>query len=157
MQLLKESARSCYLPKLMCRCTKVGALLLTPLLVRGRSEPRAATTLSREEQGSRREAEGPRQTRQHQGRDHKEQRDEAGSPDKTLARAASAAPTRPLPGWFAQTPVECATIEPTVSNNINHVGPGLGRHLHGGMHIFVKTENTQDQMRTSRRRPSVRS
>ena len=41
----------------MCRCTKVGALLLTPLLVHGQSEPRAAATLSRAEEGSRREAE----------------------------------------------------------------------------------------------------
>ena len=56
-------------------------------------------------------------------------------PDKTLARA-----DRP-------TLAERASLKPTVSNTINHVGPGLGRHLHGGMQIFVKTKNIQDQIR----------
>ena len=50
-----------------CRCTKVGALLLTPLLVHGQSEPPAAATHNRARKGSRREAEGTRQTRQCQG------------------------------------------------------------------------------------------
>ena len=35
--------------------------------------------------------------------------------------------------------------------------PGLGRHLRDGMQIFVKFINTQDQLRTRRRRPSAGS
>ena len=41
-----------------CQCTKVGTLLLTPLLVHGQSEPRAMAAHSRAKEGSRREAEG---------------------------------------------------------------------------------------------------
>ena len=44
-----------------------------------------------------------------------------------------------------------------VSNTINHVGLGLGRPLHGGMQIFVKTKNIQDQMRIGSQRSSTRS
>ena len=62
-----------------------------------------------------------------------------------------------MPWQHAQTPTERAALEPTVSNTINHVGPGLERHLHGGMQIFVKTRNIQDQMRIKRQRSSARS
>ena len=40
-----------------------------------------------------------------------------------------------------------------VSNSINYVGPWLGRHLHRGMQIFVKTKNIQDQMKIGRHDP----
>ena len=91
-----------------CRCTKVGALLLTPLLVHGQSEPRAAATLSRAEEGSRREAkaqdnQGNAKTRNTEG--------EVDSLGKILAEAASAAPARALPGQLAR----CQRSKPPLS------------------------------------------
>ena len=75
----------------------------------------------------------------------KKQRGEAGSPGRTLAGAA-----RPHqqsePPLSPRVPTQPVTLE-----------LGLGRHLHGGMQIFVKTRNTQDQMRIRRRRSSARS
>ena len=35
------------------------------------------------------------------------------------------------------------------------IGAGLGRHLRGGMQIFVKTKNSQDQMRIGRQQSSA--
>ena len=49
------------------RCTKVGALLLTPLLAHRQSEPPTMVMHNRAGKGSRREAEGTRQTKQRQG------------------------------------------------------------------------------------------
>ena len=71
----------------MCRCTKVGALLLTPLLVHGKSEPRAAATLSRAEEGGRREAGAQDGRGNAKTRNTKDQEGEVDSPDKALAGA----------------------------------------------------------------------
>ena len=70
-----------------CRCTKVGALLLTPLLVHGQSEPCAAATPSRAGEGSRREAKG---TRRSEATPRPETQDSKG--------ARWTPPARPLPG-----------------------------------------------------------
>src|SRR3990170_476146 len=68
-----------------CRCTKVGALLLTPLLVHGQSEPRATATLSRAEEGSRREAEARDNQGNTKTRNTGEQEGEVDSLGKILA------------------------------------------------------------------------
>ena len=78
--------------KTSCQCTKVGALLFTPLLVHGQSEPHLRPHLA----GQREEAKAQEYQR------HKEQEGEVESPGKTLAGAASAAPARALPGQLAQ-------------------------------------------------------
>ena len=81
-----------------CRCTKVGALLLTPLLVHGQSEPRTTATLSRAEEGSRREAEAQDNQGNAKTRNTGEQEGEVDSLSKILAEAASAAPASPFAG-----------------------------------------------------------
>ena len=90
-------------PRGSCRCTKVGALLLTPLLVHGQSEPRATAALGKAGEVNRGRTIETKQAKRRQGQDHREQMDEAGFPGKTLAGAASAAPARPLPGQLAHT------------------------------------------------------
>src|SRR3989337_1943809 len=75
----------CFLVCHKCRCTKVGVLLLTPLLVHGQSEPRAAATLSRAEEGSRRRSRITRQPKQRQDQKHKEKEDKVDPPAKPLA------------------------------------------------------------------------
>ena len=77
-------------PRHSCWCTKVGALLLTPLLVHEHSEPRGAATLSRAEEGSRREAEA----RGNQGN--------AKTRNTKSKRARWAPPERSLPAWPLQ-------------------------------------------------------
>ena len=47
---------------------------------------------------------------------------QASCPGKALAGAAEVVPARALPGKLVQTPLECATLEPEVSNIINHIG-----------------------------------
>ena len=74
---------------------------MTPLLVHGKSEPRAAATLSRAEEGSRKEAGAQDGQSNAKTRSIKEQGGEVDSPGKTLAGAASAAPERALPGQLA--------------------------------------------------------
>src|SRR3989337_3001182 len=81
-----------------CWCTKVGVLLLTPLLVHRQSEPRAAATLSRAEEGSRREAEAQDNQSNAKTRNTKSKRASWTPPGKTLAGAAPAALARTLPG-----------------------------------------------------------
>ena len=85
-----------------CRCTKVGALLFTPLPVHGQSEPRAAATLNMAEEGSRREAGAQDGQGNAMTRNTKEQVGEVESPGKALAGAASAALARALPEQLAQ-------------------------------------------------------
>ena len=70
---------------------------------------------------------------------------------KTLAGAAR-------PHQLSEPPLSPPTLD-------KRIGTGLGRHLRGGMQIFVKTKNSQDQMRIGRQpsspkkptRPSVGS
>ena len=69
----------------------------------GQSEPRAAATLSGAEEGSRREAKAQDSQGNAKAKNTKKQKDEAGSPSKTLAGAASVAPASPLPGRLAHT------------------------------------------------------
>ena len=86
-----------------CRCTKVGAILLTPLLVHGRLEPPTTATHNRAGKGSRREDEGSRQTQQRQG------------PRPQRSNGRSRLPRQgPLPGqpqWPRQDP--CRDSSPT--------------------------------------------
>src|SRR4051812_13497747 len=105
-----------------CRCTKVGALLSTPLLVHGQSEPCAAATRSRAKEGSRREAEAQQKTIKATPRPETQDNKGVGwSPlTRPLPGQASAAPARTLPGQLAQTPTERATLEPTGSNPTNY-------------------------------------
>ena len=62
-----------------CRCTKVGALLLTPLLVHGQSEPRTTAARSRAKEGSRREAKAQDGQRNAKTKDTKEREGEVDS------------------------------------------------------------------------------
>ena len=71
-----------------CRCTKVGALLLTPLLVHGQSEPHPRPHLA----GQRREAGAQDNRGNAKARKTKEQRGEVGPPGKGLARGVYLAP-----------------------------------------------------------------
>ena len=66
------------------------------------------------------------------------------SPGKTLARVARPR-HRSEPPLSPRFPTPPTTLE-----------LGLGRHLRGGMQIFVKTKNSQDQMRIGRQQPSTR-
>ena len=75
---------------------------MTPLLVHGQSEPRATATLSRAEEGGRREAGAQDGQGNAKTRSTKEQEGEVDSPGKALAGAASAAPARALLGQLAQ-------------------------------------------------------
>ena len=92
---------------------------MTPLLVHGQSEPPAMATHNRAGKGSRRRSRSHK-AKQSNDKDqgHKDQIGVAGSPARTLAGAASAAPARPLPGQLAPTPTERATLEPMASNTI---------------------------------------
>ena len=108
----------------LCRCTKVGDLLLTPLLVHRQSEPRAAVAHSRAEEGSRRETEAQDKQGDAKTRSIKEQRGEVDSPGKTLAGAASAAPARALPGQLAQRQQSEPPLSPRVPDAANnYIGP----------------------------------
>ena len=80
----------------------------------------------------------------------------AGDDSRRLGKTLVGAPARPLPGSLSSpgktlaeaarpTPTERATLEPTVPNAIIHVGPGLGRHLCGGMQIFEKTYSRSNE------------
>ena len=86
------------------RCTKVGALLLTPLLVHGQSEPPATATHRHGRKGK------PERSRSHKEnkattrtRATKIRWTEQVSPARILAGAALAAPARPLPEELAPT------------------------------------------------------
>ena len=124
-----------------CQCTKVGALLLTPLFVHGQSEPRATATLSRSEEGSQREA----KTRDNQGnaktRSAGEQEGEVDSLGKILAEAASAAPARALTGQLARCQWSEPPLSPQAPTQSTTLEPRVGRRLYGGMQIFVKIIN----------------
>ena len=86
----------------------------------GQSKPRAAATLSRVEEGSRREAEAQDNQGNAKTRNAGEQEGEVDSLGKILAEATSVAPARALPGQLAQTPIEQAALEPTGSNPSNY-------------------------------------
>ena len=105
----------------------------------GQSEPRAAATLSRAEEGSRREAEAQDNQDNAKTRNTKEQEGEVDSPGKALAGVASAAPARALPGQLAQHQQSEPPLSPRFPTQPTTLELGLGRHLRGGMQIFVKT------------------
>ena len=125
----------------------------------GQSEPRAAATPSRAEEGSRREAEAQDNQGNAKTRNTGEQRGEVDSPGKIPCRGGLHGPGKGLAGATFPTPLERATLEPKGSKHrqTTTLEPRLGRHLHGGMPIFVKITYTQVQMRTRRRRSSARS
>ena len=136
---LQRVPSSSWLGNCCCRCTKVGALVFTPLLVHGEPEPRAMATHNRAKEGSRREAEGSRQTRQHQGPRPQSADGRSRLPRQDPCRGQPPQPRCAPCRGSSPTLAERATLKPMASNVNNHVGPGLGRHLHGGMQIFVKT------------------
>ena len=68
----------------------------------GQSEPHATATLSRAEEGSRREAEAQDGQGNAKTKDTKEREGEVDSPGKALDGAASGAPARALPGKLAR-------------------------------------------------------
>src|SRR3989337_2101520 len=129
-----------------CRCTKVGALLLTPLLVHGQSEPRATATLRRAEEGSRRRSHGTRQPKQCQDQKHKEQECKVGLPGRPPQ------PRQEPCRGTCQTPVERAFLEPKVSKAINHIGTKAREAL-----PWRHADLCKDQMRTRRRQSSTGS
>jgi len=87
---------------------------LTPLLVHGQSEPRATATLSRAEEGSRREAEAQDNQGNAKTRNAGEQEGEVDSLGKILAEAASAAPAKALPGQLARLQQSKPPLSPRV-------------------------------------------
>ena len=89
----------------------------------GQSEPRAAATLSRAEEGSRREAKAQDNQGNAKTRNTGEQEGEVGSLGKILAEAASAVPARALPGQLAR----CQQSKPPLSPRVptpptNYIG-----------------------------------
>lgn len=102
-----------------CRCTKVGALLFTPLLLHGQSEPRPRP----QQAGQRREAGAQGNQSDAKTERHKEQEGEVDSTRKTLAGAASAAPVRALPGQLARRQKSEPPLSPRVPTPpTNHIG-----------------------------------
>ena len=63
------------------------------------------------------------------------------TPGKTLAGATSVAPARACPGKLAQHQQSEPPLSPRVPTQPATLEPGLGRHLRGGMQIFVKIIN----------------
>ena len=68
-------------------------------------------------------------------------------------RARRIPPARPLPGQLARCQQSGPPLSPWVPTPPTTLETRLGRCLCGGMQIFVKIMNTQDKMRTRRRRP----
>ena len=114
---------------------------MTPLLVHGQSEPRATAARSRAEEGSRREAEAQDDQGNTKTRNTEKQEGEVDFPGKALAGAASAAPARALPGQLARRQQSEPPLSPRVPTQPTALELGLGRHLRGGMQIFVKNIN----------------
>ena len=111
-----------------CRCTKVGALLLTPLLVRGQSEPRARHDHTQQGKGGEPEHKTVKATPRPET--PKSKRARWTSPGRTLAGAAAAAPARALPGRLAQHQQSAPPLSPRVPTPSTTLEPRLGRHLH---------------------------
>ena len=95
---------------------------MTPLLVHGQSEPRAAAAHSRAEEGNRRETKAQDKQGDAKTRSIKERRGEVDSLGKILAKAAPRSPGKSLAGATHPTPAERATLEPTGSDPINYIG-----------------------------------
>ena len=112
-----------------CRCTKVGALLLTPLLVHGQSEPRPRPHLA----GQGREA----------GEKPKPKTNKAMPRPETpkSKRARWTPPARPLPGQLPRCQQSEPPLSPRVPTQPTTLEPRLGRRLCGGMQIFIKIIN----------------
>ena len=83
----------------------------------------------------------------------KKQRGEAGSPGKNLAGGGLSGPCKTLAGAARPHQLSEPPLSPPTPNK--RVGTGLGRHLRGGMQIFVKTKNSQDLMRIGRQQSST--
>ena len=79
---------------------------MTPLLVHGQSEPRATATLSRAEEGSRREAEAQDNQGNAKTRNAREQEGEVGSLGTILAEAAPRNPGKSLAEATCLMPAE---------------------------------------------------
>ena len=122
-----------------CRCTKGGVLFCTPLLVRGQLESRLRPHLV----GLRKEAtsqdnqnNAKPETRRAEGRD--------GLPRQSPCRGGLRSPGKNLAGATFPTPAEPHPLSPRVPTPSTTLESRLGRHLHGGMQIFVETRSTQD-------------
>ena len=90
----------------------------------GQSEPRAAATPSRAEEGSRREAKAQDNRGNAKTRNTKEQEGEVDSPGKAPAGAVSPAPARGMPGQLAQRQQSEPPLSPRVPNAVNnYIGP----------------------------------
>ena len=98
-------------------------------------------TLSRTEEGIRREAKAQDDQGDTNNGSTGGQEGEVDSLGKIIAEVAPAAPARALPGQLAR----CQRSEPPLSllapTQLTALEPGLGRHLCGGMQIFVKLIN----------------
>ena len=118
----------------------------------GQSGSRATATLSRAEEGSRREAEAQDKHGNAKTRKTKEQEGEVGFLGKILAEAVSAVPARALPGQPSRCQRSKPPLSPWVPTPQTTLEPRLGRHLCGGMQIFVKIINMrsdEDQKTTT--------
>ena len=70
------------------------------------------------------------------------------APARTLVGGSLSSPGKILAGIALPHPrSEPPSSLPTLSS---HIGTGFGRHLYGGMQIFVKTKSNQDQKRIGR-------
>ena len=98
-------------------------------------------TLSREEEGSRREAEAQDNQGNAKTGNTGEQEGKVDSLGKILAEAASAASARALSGQLARRQQSEPPLGPRVPTQPTTLEPRLGRRLCGGMQIFVKIIN----------------
>ena len=74
--------------------------------------------------------------------------DEAGFPGKDPCRGSLSGPDKTRTGAARPHQLSEPPLSPPTLDKL--IGTGLGRHLRGGMQIFVKTKNSQDQMRIIR-------
>ena len=96
------------------------------------------------------------QDKQSNGKDqgHKDRMDEAGFPGKNPCRGSLSGPGKTLakvalPHQLSELPL--SPRAPTPSTTLE---PRLGRHLRGGMQIFVKTRSLPDYMKSEDDDPS---
>ena len=105
--------------------------------------PRPRITGQEREAGEKPKAQDKQSNDKDQG--HKDRMDKAGFPDKDPCQGSLSGPGKTLAGGarphhLSEPPLSPPTLD-------KHIGTGLGKHLRGGMQIFVKTKNSQDQMR----------
>ena len=108
--------------------------------------PRPRITGQEKEAGEKPKAQDEQSNDKNQ--DHKDRMDETGFPSKDPCRGSLSGPGKTFVGATRPHQQSEPPLSPPMLDK--RIRTGLGRHLHGGMQIFVKTKNSQDQMRTGR-------